>query len=342
MESWVKDCAPTSTIPLHSFTDNDSHQTSENSSVLKQLSSLNGSSEEKSEPQSSESESAPSSNFATSTPDFLENASVDSTTIQQASTNVVQPPTLMHETSSSSSGSSGNSSSNSIVGEVPEAMMNEDTSSQPSLDLEGDDSESMESTKKLQTTFQAKDFLPSDSPKSNPFEKELDPEETDETVSECTDNHVSEITSSTIKSESEESVTSASNAFSTLEGDTRINVAEETEKRNFADIGNENNENAKIVELDNRDSIEEDNDLDPLVEEPREEAKEEEPVTKEEELKIVEVDSETPQDDDAPIQESTVQEPSASEETEQECERTSSVIQVQEIVETMVRRFFYL
>lgn len=50
-----------------------------------------------------------------------------------------------------------------IVNDVPEAIMNEDTSSQPSLDLEGEDSDVTDSTKKLQTTFQAKDFSLGDS-----------------------------------------------------------------------------------------------------------------------------------------------------------------------------------
>lgn len=46
-----------------------------------------------------------------------------------------------------------------IVGDVPEAIMNEDTNSQPSLDLDNSESESFETTRKLQTTFQSSDFI---------------------------------------------------------------------------------------------------------------------------------------------------------------------------------------
>lgn len=46
-----------------------------------------------------------------------------------------------------------------IVGDVPEAIMNEDTNSQPSLDMETNENESFESTRKLQTTFQSSDFI---------------------------------------------------------------------------------------------------------------------------------------------------------------------------------------
>ncbi|XP_012256700.2 uncharacterized protein LOC105686443 [Athalia rosae] len=46
-----------------------------------------------------------------------------------------------------------------IVGDVPEAIMNEDTNSQPSLDLENNDNEPFDSTRKLQTTFQSSDFI---------------------------------------------------------------------------------------------------------------------------------------------------------------------------------------
>ncbi|XP_046625810.1 serine/threonine-protein phosphatase 4 regulatory subunit 2 [Neodiprion virginianus] len=46
-----------------------------------------------------------------------------------------------------------------IVGDVPEAIMNEDTNSQPSLDMENNENEAFESTKTLQTTFQSSDFI---------------------------------------------------------------------------------------------------------------------------------------------------------------------------------------
>ena len=54
-----------------------------------------------------------------------------------------------------------------ITGDVSEAITNEDTSSQPSLELESEDSNSNDS-KKLQTTFEAKDFetLPEDQSKT--------------------------------------------------------------------------------------------------------------------------------------------------------------------------------
>lgn len=61
--------------------------------------------------------------------------------------------------------------------ETPDAVMNEDTSSQPSLDSEADDEESS-SSRKLQTTFQTKDFVKVDA-KPSKFYADSAKEETE-------------------------------------------------------------------------------------------------------------------------------------------------------------------
>ncbi|XP_043469363.1 serine/threonine-protein phosphatase 4 regulatory subunit 2 [Leptopilina heterotoma] len=67
----------------------------------------------------------------------------------------------------------------SIAREVPDAIMNEDTSSQPSLDIDSPESEPVDPGRKLQTTFQAKDFIT--------HEKSPEPYEEDTKVTEQTD-----------------------------------------------------------------------------------------------------------------------------------------------------------
>lgn len=66
----------------------------------------------------------------------------------------------------------------SIAREVPDAIMNEDTSSQPSLDIDSPESESADPGRKLQTTFQAKDFI-SHEKSPEPYEDTKVTEQTD-------------------------------------------------------------------------------------------------------------------------------------------------------------------
>lgn len=66
----------------------------------------------------------------------------------------------------------------SIAREVPDAIMNEDTSSQPSLDIDSPESEPADPGRKLQTTFQAKDFI-SHEKSPEPYEDTKVTEQTD-------------------------------------------------------------------------------------------------------------------------------------------------------------------
>jgi serine/threonine-protein phosphatase 4 regulatory subunit 2 len=149
MESWVKDCKETTSVPVNAEDNDDMSVENGLNSPLKaafgkherieQLSTVD----------------AVSSNFVTATVDFSTTTTVDTQIPVQEVTTVVHNLTT------------ANHDAVAIVGDVSDAIMNEDTSSQPSLELENDDNDSSES-KKLQTTFQAKDFSMDDikSPKS--------------------------------------------------------------------------------------------------------------------------------------------------------------------------------
>ncbi|XP_015587517.1 serine/threonine-protein phosphatase 4 regulatory subunit 2-like [Cephus cinctus] len=162
MESWVKECTPANTIVA---------DTAENESPLLDtvmpaatiiknlpvsLTNLSGSLN-KSE-QTSLRPDAASSNFIPSTSDLsvATNLTSQITSEDSSTSNGVQNlSTMTHDTPG-------------IVGDVPEAIMNEDTSSQPSLDLENNEGESTDSSKKLQTTFQARDFISTDAETTKP------------------------------------------------------------------------------------------------------------------------------------------------------------------------------
>ncbi|XP_043503839.1 serine/threonine-protein phosphatase 4 regulatory subunit 2-like isoform X2 [Polistes fuscatus] len=153
MEYWEKDCTSTVTISVHTV----ENETSLLQTVIPSatvVKSVFGTDEnqEKDTLSSSRSEGVVS-NFIETSSEFSSVTNLTSQVQPQDST--VTPG--MQNLSTITTEASG------IVNDIPEAIMNEDTSSQPSLDLEGEDSDVTDSTKKLQTTFQAKDFSLGDS-----------------------------------------------------------------------------------------------------------------------------------------------------------------------------------
>ncbi|KAI4487523.1 hypothetical protein M0804_005672 [Polistes exclamans] len=153
MEYWEKDCTSTVTISVHTV----ENETSLLQTVIPSatvVKSVFGTDEnqEKDTLSSSRSEGVVS-NFIETSSEFSSVTNLTSQVQPQDST--VTPG--MQNLSTINTEASG------IVNDIPEAIMNEDTSSQPSLDLEGEDSDVTDSTKKLQTTFQAKDFSLGDS-----------------------------------------------------------------------------------------------------------------------------------------------------------------------------------
>ncbi|KAG7197028.1 hypothetical protein KM043_017561 [Ampulex compressa] len=135
MEYWEKDCSSTVTISVHTV-ENDApllHAVLPSTTVGKNTFGTDNGLQDKADRTSPRSEAQPQEAVAISTTQNLS--------------------TIVSETSG-------------IASDVPEAIMNEDTSSQPSLDLENEETdiaETVDASRKLQTTFQAKDFAVSES-----------------------------------------------------------------------------------------------------------------------------------------------------------------------------------
>ncbi|XP_076243874.1 uncharacterized protein LOC143185052 [Calliopsis andreniformis] len=160
MEYWEKDCPSTVTISVHTV-ENEApllHTIIPSTAVVKNVFGSDESSHEKVESMPTKVDSVVGSNFVPTTSEFSAVSNLTSQTqtqdpqigptIQNLSTIVPEAPE--------------------IVADVPEAIMNEDTSSQPSLDLENEDGDTSDSNRKLQTTFQTKDFDSSEN-KSSKF-----------------------------------------------------------------------------------------------------------------------------------------------------------------------------
>ncbi|XP_011501577.1 PREDICTED: serine/threonine-protein phosphatase 4 regulatory subunit 2 [Ceratosolen solmsi marchali] len=139
MESWVKDCTETTAVPVNPESNDDISVENGLNLPLKTAFSKHERIEQIS------AVDATTSSFVTSTVDFSTATTANTQIAVQETATVVQNLTTV------------NHDAVAIVGDVSDAIMNEDTSSQPSLELESDDNDSSES-KKLQTTFQAKDF----------------------------------------------------------------------------------------------------------------------------------------------------------------------------------------
>lgn len=153
MEYWEKDCTSTVTISVHTV-ENEApllHAVIPSATVVKSAFGAEETEEKESLP-SSRSEGG-ASNFIESPSEFSAVTNLTSQVQSQDSAATSNMQNLSMITPEASG----------IVNDVPEVIMNEDTSSQPSLDLEGEDSDVTDSTKKLQTTFQAKDFSLGDS-----------------------------------------------------------------------------------------------------------------------------------------------------------------------------------
>ncbi|KZC14835.1 PREDICTED: serine/threonine-protein phosphatase 4 regulatory subunit 2 [Dufourea novaeangliae] len=149
MEYWEKDCPSTVTISVHTVENEASilHTVVPTTGVVKNIFGSDEASQEKAESTSPKVDSA-ESNFIPTTSEF---SGVPNLTSQTQSQEPQIGPTIQNLTTIVPETSA-------ITGDVPEGIMNEDTSSQPSLDLENEDEDGADSTRKLQTTFQTKDF----------------------------------------------------------------------------------------------------------------------------------------------------------------------------------------
>ncbi|KOC62257.1 Serine/threonine-protein phosphatase 4 regulatory subunit 2 [Habropoda laboriosa] len=149
MEYWEKDCPSTVTISVHTVESETPllHTVVPTTTVVKSVFGTEELSHEKVESTSSKSDIVVS-NFIPSTSEFSGVSNLNS----QAQTHDSQIGSTIQNLSTIVPEASG------IVSDVSEAIMNEDTSSQPSLELENEGGDTIDSSRKLQTTFQTKDF----------------------------------------------------------------------------------------------------------------------------------------------------------------------------------------
>lgn len=119
---------------------------------------------------------------------------------------------------------------NLTAADVADAIMNEDTSSQPSLELESDDSNSNDA-KKLQTTFQAKDFSLDETESSNKTFTEDDQGARSEETLESVDAKLDVTDEQSVQSYSSEELSndSASDSQNSLPDKVDESVVTETE-----------------------------------------------------------------------------------------------------------------
>lgn len=120
---------------------------------------------------------------------------------------------------------------NLTASDVADAIMNEDTSSQPSLELESDDSNSNDS-KKLQTTFQAKDFNLEETESSKTFAEETQDSRSEENI-ENIDGKLDTNDQQSIKSYSSEELSNDSAS------DSQNSLIDKTDEPAVSEIENE-------------------------------------------------------------------------------------------------------
>ncbi|CAK9799065.1 Serine/threonine-protein phosphatase 4 regulatory subunit 2 [Anthophora quadrimaculata] len=149
MEYWEKDCPSTVTISVHTVESETPllHTVVPTTTIVKSVFGTEELSHEKAESTSPKSDIVVS-NFIPSTSEFSGMSNLNS----QAQTQDSQIGSTIQNLSTIVPEASG------IVSDVSEAIMNEDTSSQPSLELENEGGDIIDSSRKLQTTFQTKDF----------------------------------------------------------------------------------------------------------------------------------------------------------------------------------------
>lgn len=147
MEYWEKDCSSTVTISVHTV-ENETpllHTVVPTNTVVKNVFDTEELSHEKVE--STSKSDIVVSNFI-QTSEFSGVSNLNSQTQTQDS----QIGSAIQNLSTIVPENSG------IISDVSEAIMNEDTSSQPSLELINEGGDAVDSSRKLQTTFQTKDF----------------------------------------------------------------------------------------------------------------------------------------------------------------------------------------
>ncbi|XP_006619530.1 serine/threonine-protein phosphatase 4 regulatory subunit 2 [Apis dorsata] len=148
MEYWEKDCSSTVTISVHTV-ENETpllHTVVPTNTVVKNVFDTEELSHEKVE--STSKSDIVVSNFIQTTSEFSGVSNLNS----QAQTQDSQIGSAIQNLSTIVPENSG------IISDVSEAIMNEDTSSQPSLELINEGGDAIDSSRKLQTTFQTKDF----------------------------------------------------------------------------------------------------------------------------------------------------------------------------------------
>ncbi|XP_043798610.1 serine/threonine-protein phosphatase 4 regulatory subunit 2 [Apis laboriosa] len=148
MEYWEKDCSSTVTISVHTV-ENETpllHTVVPTNTVVKNVFDTEELSHEKVE--STSKSDIVVSNFIQTTSEFSGVSNLNS----QAQTQDSQIGSAIQNLSTIVPENSG------IISDVSEAIMNEDTSSQPSLELINEGGDTIDSSRKLQTTFQTKDF----------------------------------------------------------------------------------------------------------------------------------------------------------------------------------------
>ncbi|XP_003427660.1 serine/threonine-protein phosphatase 4 regulatory subunit 2 [Nasonia vitripennis] len=142
VENWVKDCTTTAAATSHA---GENEEMSVENGVKTALNTTFDKEDTIEAPHSVVDSTA--SSFVPSSTEFnpVTTMPVQALPVQEAASEVQNLTTTVNQEATAT------------VNDVSDAMINEDTSSQPSLELESDDNDSSDS-KKLQTTFQAKDF----------------------------------------------------------------------------------------------------------------------------------------------------------------------------------------
>ncbi|CAD6228018.1 GSCOCG00006311001-RA-CDS [Cotesia congregata] len=156
MESWVKDCTGDANSSSLTPTDHDQSLVDtispSNKILTKDVNTNNPSTEDSSNLSIQDNNKDQSSRLEMTVSGFISAAH------DLSSTPLITTPNSVHDTITTVNNLSNSTDQISSINDVSEAIINEDTSSQPSLDTENDNNSESNSNKKLQTTFESKDF----------------------------------------------------------------------------------------------------------------------------------------------------------------------------------------
>ncbi|KAH0554352.1 serine/threonine-protein phosphatase 4 regulatory subunit 2 [Cotesia glomerata] len=156
MESWVKDCTADANSLSLTPTDHDQSLVDtispSNKILTKDVNTNNPSTEDSSNLSTQDNNKDQSSRLEMTVSGFISAAH------DLSSTPLITTPNSVHDTITTVNNLSNSTDQISSINDVSEAIINEDTSSQPSLDTENDNNSESNTNKKLQTTFESKDF----------------------------------------------------------------------------------------------------------------------------------------------------------------------------------------